>query len=535
MAAPVTPNIQRIGAAVNPRVWRHDVLPACAGAILLAACAYGGTEVAREHADDVTAAIETAAPEPSPDFRVLQVDSARPFTGIAVLAPPAPRLPLPWTADDAVSLSLGGTLGDQSTAALIEAATGVAVRFQGHRPDDAPDDPFGLPATPFGAVAAGLPEGGIWTGPLDDLLDTWTATRGYAWRWKPETEHIEVVRSQAVAWTLNALAGTQSIDGATSTTESAGEGSSTNLARQSMAASATYDPWTEVTAQLAAVLDASATIAASPSTASLTVHGLPRDIGRARNYLAWLNRTILRPVTVTFSIYRVAFESGADYELGIAGTLERVFGTSVGLEVLSGGISIVQPAPGIDSLDAAIGALETAGTVSRELTATVPSLNAQPSHFFELFSETYLAEISTSLDQGVVETALTPGTVSSGFAMEFVAQIVAPHEVLVRIFASILDRPDFTTFGTGTLRLQLPSFGNRAVQITQTVGRGETLVITGFRDRGTKAAGSGTFDADVPFPFGSRDIDDDFTEQVLLISAEAGPPMGVVERSGEEL
>ena len=492
-------------------------------------------ESARLHAEAVASTIEEPATPSSTDFNVLRIDTARPFTGIAVLEPPAPRLPAQWTTDDAVSLSLAGTLDDQSTAALIKAATGVAVRFQGQRPDDAPDDPFGLPVNPFGHAAAGLPEGGIWTGPLDDLLDTWTATRGYAWRWRPETEHIEVVRSQAVAWTLNALAGTQSIDGATSTTESAGGGHSTNLARQSMAASATYDPWTEVTEQLAAVLDASATIAASPSTASLTVHGLPRDIGRARNYLAWLNRTILRPVTVTFSIYRVAFESGADYELGIAGTLESVFGTSVGLEVLSDGISIVQPGPGIDSLDAAIGALETAGTVSRELTATVPSLNAQPSHFFELFSETYLAEISTSLDQGVVETALTPGTVSSGFAMEFVAQIVAPHEVLVRIFASILDRPDFTVFGTSTLRLQLPSFGNRAVQITQTVGRGETLVITGFRDRGTSASGAGTFDADVPFPFGSRDLDDDFTEQVLLISAEAGPPMGVVERSGEEL
>ncbi len=501
------------------------VLPAMTGC---SAFDRHGAESARQHAEAVAAAIEAPAMPSSVDYSVLQVDSARPFTGIEVLEPPPTQIPSPWTADDAVSLSLAGSMDDQSTAALIEAATGVPVRFSGLRPDDAPDDPFGLPA-------ATLPEGGIWTGPLDDLLDTWTATRGYSWRWLPDEERVEVVRSRAVAFTLNALAGTQTIDGTTSTTESAGEGHSSNLAQQSMAASATYDPWTEVTAQLTAVLDASAIIAASPSTASLTVHGLPRDVERARNYLAWLNRTILRPVTVTFSIYRVAYESGADYELGIGGTLERVFGTSAGLEVLSSGISIVQPAPGIDSLDATIGALETAGTVVRELTATVPSLNAQPSHFFELFSEAYLAEISTALEEGVLQTTLTPGTVSSGFAMEFVAQIVAPHEVLVRIFASILDRPDFAVFGAGNLRLQLPSFGNRAVQITQTVGRGETLVITGFSDRGTKASGSGTFDADVPFPFGSRETGDDFTEQVLLVSAEAGPPMGVVERSGEEL
>lgn len=537
MSALDTISIWRVAAVVNPdRQLRRltSARPATLLLITLASpvglfgCSALDPEGARQHAEEVAAVIEAPATPSSADYSVLQIDAARPFTGLSVIEPPAPQIPDRWTADDAVSLSLAGSMDDRSTAALIEAATGVPVRFTGQRPDDAPDDPFGRPVT-------ALPEGGIWTGPLDDLLDTWTAVRGYDWHWHPEDEHIEVVRARAVAFTLNALAGTQTIDGSTSTTESAGGGHSTNLASQSMMASATYDPWTEVTAQLTAVLHPSATIAASPSTASLTVHGLPRDVARARNYLAWLNSTILRPITVTFAIYRVAYQSGADYELGIGGTLERVFGTSTGLEILADGISIIRPAPGADSLTAAVGALETAGTVSRELTATVPSLNAQPSHFFELFSETYLAEISTSLDQGVVETALTPGTVSSGFAMEFVAQIVAPHEVLVRLFASILDRPDFSTFGTGTLRLQLPSFGNRAVQITQKIARGETLVITGFRDRGTKAAGSGTFDADVPLPFGSRDLDDDRTEQVLLIKAEAGPPMGVVERSGAEL
>lgn len=496
--------------------------------MLLTACSLTDLDVTRQRAEEISETITDLRPTTAPPYAVLTLDTDRPFTGIEALDPPAPSLPTPWTTDDAVSLSLAGSMDDQSTAALIEAATGLPVRFQGLRPDGAPDDPFGLPA-------ASLPEGGIWTGPLDALLHTWTGVRGYTWRWQPEEERIEVVRSQAVAFTLNALAGTQQMAGTTSTTETAGEGASSNLANQSMVASATYDPWTEVTEQITALLDESARVAASPSTASLTVHGLPRDVERARRYLAWLNRTILRPVTVTFSIYRVTFESGADYELGIGGTLERAFGTSVGLEVLSNGISIVQPSPGLDSLTATIEALETAGTVSRALTATVPSLNAQPSHFFELFSEAYLAEISTSYDGGVLQTSLTPGTVSSGFAMEFVAQIVAPHEVLVRIFASILDRPDFTVFGTGNLRLQLPSFGNRAVQITQTVGRGETLVITGFSDRGTKSAGSGTFDSDVPIPFGSRELDDDFTEQVLLIGAEAGPPMGVVERSGEEL
>ena len=292
-------------------------MAACAATILLASCALDGPETSRQRSDDVSAAIDAAARETTPDYSVLQVDAARPFTGLQVLEPPAPQIPPQWTADDAISISLAGTLGDQIMASLIEAATGVPVRFAGLRPAEAPDDPFGLPA-------AVLPEGGIWTGPLDELLDIWTGTRGYDWRWESESERVTVTRSQAVAFTLNALAGTQAVSGTTSTTETAGGGNSSNLAQQSMSASATYDPWTEVTEQLTAILDASATVAAAPSTASLTVRGLPRDVDRARSYLGWLNRTALRPVTVTFSIYRVAYEDATDYELGIAGTLAHL-------------------------------------------------------------------------------------------------------------------------------------------------------------------------------------------------------------------
>ena len=334
---------------------------------------------------------------------------------------------------------------------------------------------------------------------------------------------------------LNALAGAQSVSGTTSTSESAGGSGAQNLARQSITTSSAYDIWTDISAQITGFLDRSARITAAPATASVTVTGLPRDIERARNYLAWLNRTTLRPVTLTVDVYSVKYSSSAMFEIGIAGTLERVFGTSAGLTILDNQISVVRPSPGIDSLAATVGAMQSAGTVSRMLTATVPSLNAQPAQFFELFSEAYLKEIRTTVSEGILQTTLVPGTVSSGFAITYVGQIITPNEVLVRLIASILDRPAFTVFTTQDLRLQLPSFGNRAIQITQRVARGETLVITGFRDRGATTDNDGTFDPDVPLPFGGQEDASALTEQVLLIRAEAGPPLGVVERQGEVL
>ncbi len=466
--------------------------------------------------------------EPVSRYSVLKINADRPYTGLGVLQEPPAELPQRYLTADAVSLSLAGSSNDAELAGLIEAATGIPVGFAGTRPAEAPADEF----RPTDAT---LPEGGVWTGPLDALLEAWTTDRGYVWRYLPDEQRLEVIRSQAVVFRLNALAGAQTVSAATSTSESGGGSGAQNLARQSITTTSAYDIWTDISDQITGLLGPSARITTAPATASITVTGLPRDIDRARNYLAWLNRTTLRPVTLTVDVYSVTYSSKSSFELGIGGTLERVFGTSTGLVILNDQISVVRPSPGLDSLTAAVGAMQSAGTVSRMLTATVPSLNAQPAQFFELFSEAYLREIRTTVSDGILQTTLVPGTVSSGFAITYVGQIITPNEVLVRLIASILDRPAFDVFTTQDLRLQLPSFGNRAIQITQRVARGETLVITGFLDRGATTDNDGTFDSNVPLPFGGREDASAITEQVLLIRAEAGAPLGVVERRGEVL
>ena len=323
--------------------------------------------------------------------------------------------------------------------------------------------------------------------------------------------------------------------GSTSTSDTAGDSGSTNLARQSLITETTYDPWPEITEQLKAQLDPSTHVAAAPATASVVVSGLPRDIDHARAYLEWLNRTVLRPVTLTVGVYQVRFRDQASFDLGIEGTLRRIFGSNTGFELGANFAGIVRPGPGTDSLAATIGVLHQAGSVARVPSATVPSLNAQPAQFFELFSEAYLKEISTTIVDGPRSTNLVPGTVSSGFAMTFVAQIVSLYDILIRLFASLQDRPAFTVFETANQKIQLPAYGSRAVQVTQKVCRRESLVVTGFRDRGTVSDRKGTLDAALPFPSGGMTSDAWRVEQVLLVTAQAGEPLGIVETSGDDL
>ncbi len=488
----------------------------------LAACHPAADERARDLAADIAGMRESSV-----GHGVLHIERTRPYTGLERRPEEVEELPLHLRTSDAVTLSLAGGPGDADLAARIEAATGLRVMLAGDRPSGS------SPPAVMTWDGGLLPEGGIWTGALDDLLDLWCEAAGYAWSWADGT--VTVHRHRHVVFRLNALAGSQSIEGATSTSDAAGGSGSSNLARQSLTTRTTYDPWPEITDQLKAQLDPSTRVAAAPATASVVVSGLPRDIDHARAYLEWLNRTVLRPVTLTVDVYQVRFRDQASFDVGIEGTLKRIFGSDSGVEVGANLAGIVRPGPGTDSLAAAIGALHQAGSVARVLSATVPSLNAQPAQFFELFSEAYLREVRTTIIDGTRSTNLVPGTVSSGFAMTFVAQIVSPHDILIRLFASLQDRPAFTVFETANQKIQLPAYGSRAVQVTQKVSRGETLVVTGFRDRGAVSDRRGTFDAALPFPFGGMTSDASRVEQVLLVTAEAGEPLGIVETSGDGL
>ena len=266
----------------------------------------------------------------------------------------------------------------------------------------------------------------------------------------------------------------------------------------------------------------------------MVVAGVPGDVARVRAYLAHLNQEVLRPVTVSVHVYVVRMNRDAKYDLGLSFEIGRLLGEAVGIvsDRASGSVSIVRPSMvEQDTLEATVQALSKSGRVSRVLSADVPSLNHKPAQFFELFKESYVKEVRTIAEEGIVQTQVVPGTVSSGFAFSFVPQITGPDEVLLKLFASLQDRPDFQEIGA----VQLPRYGVRAVNLVQNLRRGETLVVTGFRQRTAETSGSGTFDEDLVLPEGGAAAALFEVEQVLLVSAQIGPPLGISEVHGAEL
>ena len=433
-----------------------------------------------------------------------------------------------------MTLPLAGIAEAPVLARRIEAATGLPVRLTGPEAEGA----GASRRDSLAGIDRLSPEGGVWTGPLDALLDAWTRPAGYAWRYHEDREEIEIVRRQALAFRIHALAGRQRYAASASTDDGAegGEEGGAVTTSQSIASETEYDPWPEIEAQTRALAGPGAVVAAAPSSASLLVAGTPGDLARVRAFLSWLNREVLRPVTLSVHVYSVRRERGADYGIGIAAAVAELFGTSAELAVSPESIALIRPSAAVgDTLSATVRALSRTGTVSRVLSADIPSLNGKPAQFFELFKEAYLKESRTTAGEGIAQTELVPGTVSSGFAVSYIPRITGPGEVLVRLFASLRDRPAFREFSSGGRSIQLPAYASRAVQVSQKIGRGETLLVSGFSGSRAEAEGSGTFHEDFPLPGGTRRGALARHEQVLLVTASIGAPLGISESPGEAL
>ena len=481
---------------------------------------------------------EVRASETDAGFGSVRLVDRRPYIGAARIEVNAREgLPDYVLGEGAVVLPQAGMVSDAAVAGQIEETTGIPVHFVGPAPPGEEEGGGGAAALAVWRERLG-PAGVLWAGSLDAFLDGWVEAAGYDWSFDEDLERIEVVRFRAVVFHVHALAGTQSYQASSSTQDSAQTEGGGGQGLHSIQSQVQFGAWQEIGEQLRALVGGATQVTVSESSGAVLVAGLPGDVARVRAYLAHLNQEVLRPVTVSVHVYVVRMNRAANFNVGVGAMISRLLGEAVGVEVDggTGRVSVVRPSgEASDTFEATVDALSRSGRLSRVLSADVPSLNHKPAQFFELFKWGYVKERRTTAEQGIRQTEVVPGTISSGFAFSFVPQITGPDEVLLKLFASLQDRPTFRQFGDLENGVELPEYGTRAVNLVQNLRRGETLVVTGFRDRAASGDASGTFDEGFVLPKGGRTGELFSQEQVLLVSAKIGPPLGVSEVHGAEL
>lgn len=269
---------------------------------------------------------------------------------------------------------------------------------------------------------------------------------------------------------------------------------------------------------------------ASPATGTITVTDTPSVLARVTEYINGQNSALNRQVSVNVRVLSVELTDGDNYGINWDAVYSNLASASnpfsvalkTAFPVASGAGNIIISAPATSASrwagsSAMISALSTQGRVSELTSSTLVTLNNQPAPVNVGRRVSYLASSSTTQTANVgATTALTPGTVQTGFSMTLVPHIIDGKEMLLQYSLDLSSLLRLSTITSGTSSIQAPDISTSNFIQRVRIQSGETLVVAGFDQDNLSAVSNGIGSAENA-ALGSRNGTRKRTMLVVLI------------------
>ena len=474
--------------------------------VILVGCAYKGAPTHEE--------VEAKGKEFTTLSRSKAVEVvAEPYVGAKAVPIRAGAQSAPELATH-VTLRMRGTL--PRIAAGISDLTPLTVQVGA---DPAPLTPAKTP-TP-GAPAdlpdlLDVPSGGLGTvlnisyeGTLRGLLDHVSVASGYGWEFDAKAKTVVFTRLTVKTFTLLSAPGKQEFQGQitikskeTSNSSIGGGGvnqtvSTADTSSQTMQSNKShysYDVWVDTEKAVKALLSPEGSVVGNQATGTITVRDRFENVRQISSYIADINQRLSRQVALTVNVW--ALEVSDDAEAGI--DLQAIFANG-DVSVVAGSLSSLG-GPSTASATIVSGDLKNSTGVLKALkewgnATQVTSggglvLSNQPVPIQSIKRIAYLAGSSSTQSEYGQTSEITPGEVTTGFAMTIIPHILDRRRVLLQYSINLSSLDELTEFSTADLTVQLPRTSTRAFSQRSQMQMGQTLVLAGFQDQTQQLANS---------------------------------------------
>lgn len=524
-----------------------------AGICLLSGCAnIQTTTKAAQGAIDQADTADAKAAQPEPAAPVGQT-IAPPTTVVATHAYVNPHgYPLPAKLEHpgiVVVSPTGMSIGD--VANTIAQDTGLSVSLAPDVYSQPNNGTFQPTSSPAAAVNAALGATGgnqqqqqqqqlmmvNYSGSLSGLLDE-IATR-FDVSWKYEHGEVKLFRNVTHTWTVsalpaalalssqvgssNALQSASSSGGSSSGSSGGGGGSSGALqgtSTQNASTAISLSVWNDIIANLQQIVSGTGTITATQSTGTVTINAPPSVVATAQDWIAEQNKRLEKMVAVNVQVLSVEDSRSDNDELNLNAVFASLAhagsyslnignaGSAVASSVRSAlststpglAFGVLSPTSGVSGSSVVATALSQLGKVSTTTNAAVTTLNGIPAPLQISNTQAYVQSVSTTLTGGTTnaaQTAITPGTVTTGYSMIVLPRVDNDDNNILLQFSIAISslagsNGGFTTFSEGGQSVQLPNVNSQDFVQQANVPSGSTLVLTGFNQLEDSATHSGT-------------------------------------------
>jgi len=240
-----------------------------------------------------------------------------------------------------------------------------------------------------------------------------------------------------------------------------------------------------------------------PSLGLITVTAPRPLLDKVQIYVDALKEEMYKQITIEAKILEVTLDQGSAKGINWDGLLKgsafnftATFGNSGQIYPDSGGfIDTISLAA--KSFDLVLDAIETQGSTKVLANPRISVMNGQPAVIYVGDNVTYISEVETTTDEGVVTTAATTAQAISGLRLEVYATIMNDDEIVMSIIPMIsqLEEPiEYKQFGLN--QVGLPFIKERTMNSIVRVHNGEMLIVGGLIssveiDEGSNVAGLG--------------------------------------------
>ncbi len=368
--------------------------------------------------------------------------------------------------------------------------------------------PFGVSGNPQTSNANAPVRIDFSGGSLKGLLDTVAARFGVSWKYSNGT--IQFFRNDTRTFQITAVPGdtelstTVSSAAASSGGDSGGGSASSGINNNnshSTGVKSQLSVYSSIEKAVSIMLSAGGKVVASPATGSITVSDTPDNLERIALFIDRENQSMSRQVMVNVTVLAVTLTRGDNYGIqwnAVYKTLSRKFGITntlaAAVNATAFSAAILDTASSkFSGTNVLIEALSEQGRVRRETTASVVTLNNQPVPVQVAKQTGYLKSSQTTLTPNVGSTTtLTPGTVTSGFNMTILPNVLSNGTVMLQFATDISSLRALRKVSSNNSSIETPEIDTRNFLQRVAMKSNETLIISGFEQTDDNLTQQGT-------------------------------------------
>ena len=252
----------------------------------------------------------------------------------------------------------------------------------------------------------------------------------------------------------------------------------------------TLDVWASTSNQLKNVVTYPSQFQLDQQSSTLSVFGPPSVHQKVENIINKLNNLYNKKIGIEVGAYYVDSSKVDDFAASInSGDSDDL--QFVGLSQAISGNGVATIPAGAGGLEFSFRAISKLSSVFDFQQGSATSQNGVWANIKIQTNTNYVANTSTTNNEGVITTSLETATVDEGLSISVLPRILENDQIQMQLTVVQKTLSALDSFEAGGTKVQLPKIDSRQIQSDVVLTPGETLILAGYEQDSYQKSGSG--------------------------------------------